>query len=108
MIILTTLGVGVYSEETYTWNGREKNTNLFHAALSEWFPEAALIVLTTARAAKERGEDLLRAVPGCRCVDIPDGRSPEEFWDIFNVVAEVVPNGEEVILDITHGFRSLP
>jgi len=41
-------------------------------------------------------------------VDIPDGKSESEIWDIFNAVFENLREGEEVIFDITHAFRSIP
>lgn len=41
-------------------------------------------------------------------VAIPDGRSPDELWEIFNRVFAAINDNDEVIFDITHGFRSLP
>lgn len=41
-------------------------------------------------------------------VDIPDGRSPEELWEIFIRVFAAINDNDHVIFDITHGFRSLP
>lgn len=39
---------------------------------------------------------------------IPSGKSEGELWEIFNIYADAVDNEDEVVLDITHGFRSLP
>lgn len=117
MIILSTLGLGPfnketrqheYTEETYTWNGATFTTALFQAALATWFPGAQTIVLCTEKATRLRAHELEKAIPGVRLLDIPDGRSDEQFWLIFNTIAEAIPEGETVILDITHGFRSLP
>lgn len=41
-------------------------------------------------------------------VAIPDGRSPDELWEIFNRVFAAINDNDKVIFDITHGFRSLP
>ncbi len=41
-------------------------------------------------------------------VMIPDGESTEEIWDIFQRVFEKIEEKDELIFDITHGFRSLP
>ena len=41
-------------------------------------------------------------------VDIPAGKSEEEIWEIFKKVYEILEEGDEIIFDITHGFRSLP
>ena len=39
---------------------------------------------------------------------IPDGKSTEEIWEIFEVVFNSIQVGDEITFDITHGFRSLP
>ncbi len=41
-------------------------------------------------------------------VDIPAGKSEAEIWEIFNIVFEAIKQGDEVIFDITHAFRSIP
>jgi CRISPR-associated DxTHG motif protein len=41
-------------------------------------------------------------------VEIPEGRSEQELWEIFDRVASVVSEGETILLDITHAFRSIP
>ena len=41
-------------------------------------------------------------------VDIPDGKSEAELWEIFEAISEVVQEGDEIAFDITHSFRSLP
>lgn len=41
-------------------------------------------------------------------VPIPDGKNSREIWKIFERVIERVNEGDEVVFDITHGFRSLP
>lgn len=41
-------------------------------------------------------------------IDIKDGLSESEIWDIFQSIYESFNEGEEVIVDITHSFRSLP
>ena len=40
--------------------------------------------------------------------DVPEGRSEREIWDIFEIVLNEISDGDEVVFDITHGFRSLP
>lgn len=41
-------------------------------------------------------------------VDIVDGKDTESMWQIFQTVVDNVQEGETVIFDLTHGFRSLP
>lgn len=40
--------------------------------------------------------------------DVPDGRSEYEIWEMFDLVFNQINDGDEIIFDITHGFRSLP
>lgn len=39
---------------------------------------------------------------------ISDDCSEEEYWEIFTQVLQAIPKGKVVLLDVTHGFRSLP
>ncbi|HBT97188.1 MAG TPA: TIGR02221 family CRISPR-associated protein [Desulfobulbaceae bacterium] len=39
---------------------------------------------------------------------IPTGKSEEEIWKIFDQVFSLLEEGDELYLDITHAFRSLP
>lgn len=39
---------------------------------------------------------------------IPEGKNVNEIWEIFNVMMESINEGDEVIFDITHSFRSIP
>lgn len=41
-------------------------------------------------------------------IDIKEGFNEDEIWDIFQTIYELFRPGEEVIVDITHSFRSLP
>lgn len=39
---------------------------------------------------------------------IPVGNNEKEIWEIFDIISNSFKNSEEVILDVTHSFRSLP
>ncbi len=41
-------------------------------------------------------------------IEIPEGFSSEEIWEIFERVFSCMQEGDEVFFDITHAFRSLP
>lgn len=58
---------------------------------------------STLNALKEAG--ILR---GYRSVRIPNGHSEEEIWRVFQLVFDELSEGDEVVFDITFGFRSLP
>ncbi|MFN3421443.1 MAG: TIGR02221 family CRISPR-associated protein [Armatimonadota bacterium] len=110
MKAISFLGTGEYKTVTYCWQGRECQTNLFPEAIARTFEPEKLFVLVTPTAKehehfktlRERLSDLVQPV------DIPEGRSETELWRIFEQCAEIVNEGDEVLLDITHAFRSLP
>ena len=107
MTILTMLGTGNYERSTYQWGERSFETALFPEALAEWFPGSDVCILATSGARRKHGETMLAAVPSARFIDIPDGATEEELWRMFQIISEAVPEGSAVLLDITHGFRSL-
>lgn len=41
-------------------------------------------------------------------IEIPEGRSEKELWNIFEKMNEIIDEGDIIIFDITHSFRSLP
>ena len=41
-------------------------------------------------------------------VDIVAGFSEKETWDIFNTIYSKLKEGDEIYLDVTHAFRSIP
>ena len=41
-------------------------------------------------------------------VAIPTGKEEQEIWDIFSTIVNELEEGDELYLDITHAFRSLP
>ncbi|HIC96177.1 TPA: TIGR02221 family CRISPR-associated protein [Candidatus Bipolaricaulota bacterium] len=41
-------------------------------------------------------------------VRIPSGKNEQEIWDIFSTIVNEIEEKDELYLDITHAFRSLP
>lgn len=118
MIVLSFLGLGTYDKETqryryeettYVWGERESCTStLFTAALTQWFPDAKIVILETKEANQANGQTARTLLPNAEFISIPNGRSDEENWKIFNAIANRLPDGQRLILDVTHGFRSMP
>lgn len=108
-MILSFLGAGKYESASYQWETCPTvTTPLFVAAVSAWFPEEQVVVLCSPTARARNAELLLAAVPQARLVDIPDGATDDENWDLFQTISDTVPANERVIFDVTHGFRSMP
>jgi CRISPR-associated Csx2 family protein len=68
-------------------------------------------ICTKSKALKEGLEKRLEALnPPCafKAKEIPEGKSPAEIWEIFNIVFSELKENDRVTFDITHSFRSLP
>jgi CRISPR-associated protein, TM1812 family len=117
MKALSFLGASRYQTVTYVWEGLSHTTSLFPEALARIFSPKEVIVFVTKTARDYRPseaepaykETLEQRLEGLiRFEEIPEGRSEAELWEIFDRVSGAVREGETVILDITHAFRSIP
>ena len=109
MIILSFLGTTKLDETEYIWDTRiPQSTDSFLVALSVWFPKADIYILETEKAKESNGVAARAKLPNARFIPIPNGRSDDENWQIFNTLAEALPEDAELVFDITNGFRSLP
>jgi CRISPR-associated DxTHG motif protein len=108
--LITFLGTGKYESVTYTWGEQSVMTNLFPVAANELFGPGGVIVFVTPAAKNHENFRTLHQKLGDKLqpVDIPEGRSEAELWEIFQRVAGAVEEGDTVLLDITHAFRSIP
>jgi len=102
------LGTRPLEETTYVYGDKKKRTSLVQEALSSFFPIDAVILFTTTEALTKTYPDVARRISDCEAVHIPSGRTEEELWDIFSIVAGKVDPDDDIVFDITHGFRSLP
>ncbi|MBE9186341.1 TIGR02221 family CRISPR-associated protein [Microcoleus sp. LEGE 07076] len=122
MKIISFLGLSNYEETTYISPiGSEKvTTPFFQEALVEFYhPETLYVLLTkTVETSIPRGasesnwEALHKRLNGKVSLrpikNIPERNSPEDVWSIFQQVTNCLQDGDSVIFDITHSFRSVP
>jgi len=112
MKAITFLGAGKAFETAYVFeDGQEYTAPYFGVALSQHYPDLEMRVLVTPEAKEkhwQRFQEMVGDAAELEAIDIQGGHTEEELWDIFETVIEVVEKGEQVIFDITHGFRSLP
>ncbi len=90
-------------------------TELFPEAVARWCQPSQVLVLATPSVLKASDRRHMRHLadrlgPNCPVspIPIPDGRSEAELWQIYSAMIEGLPPGCRVVLDVTHGFRSLP
>ncbi|WP_437207048.1 TIGR02221 family CRISPR-associated protein [Planctomicrobium sp. SH664] len=110
MKLLTFLGTNNYLPTTYTWaeKGKRKNTRLFPLALADWLEPEEIFVFLTSDAEKHDNWRELQESINATPVHIVDGASEEDLWKIFDKIVKSVKPHDQLAIDITHGFRSLP
>lgn len=110
-----------YSPTTYyiERDGKRESckTHLFPEVVVKLYQPTELIAFATDEVLDDiHGHGYLKYL-GCVCSKhgvsfdsrrIESGSTTNELWKIFDVYADTVNNGDEIVLDITHGFRSLP
>lgn len=109
--LISFLGAGVYSETTYVYGGQRHTSCYMADAAARFFKPQRILVFTTVEAERahfaalcERLADFMSPTQ----VPIPSDQHEADQWTIFARVAEQIRPGEELIFDITSGFRSIP
>lgn len=52
--------------------------------------------------------EALKLKPKVTNVKIPEGESEKQIWEIFQAIFDNLHQGDEIVFDITHAFRSIP
>lgn len=126
---LSFLGTSDYKECTYIYTKENREIEcttkyiqeaLIKALCSDWTGDDKAIIFLTEKARKNnwtneeiierRLEENLKHNKNIDVADvsIPDGKSVEEIWEIFDILCANIDDKDEVIFDITHSFRSIP
>lgn len=122
---LSILGAGNYSTCFYQFKGIYETMYIQEALTKKicnnWNDEDEIIIFLTKEARKKHWynetikEQRLSEILKINCrnikikdVDIPLGKDENEIWDVFNIILENISEKDEIIFDITNGFRSIP
>lgn len=113
MKAITFLGTGNYEKTIYTFEGKRANpTRVFPKVLCEFFEPDELLIVVTKQAKDKWLDELTKEIQPFQIkmtvIDIPEGHQPEDLWTIFDLLTKNLNEGDEVIFDITHSFRTLP
>lgn len=93
----------------YEYNGTIYECATFPEALCRFVDFDCMNVFVTPKARADTLPTLLAlGDPRIEPVDIPDGQNSAEMWAIFDALVGVVDDGDTLIFDITHTFRSIP
>lgn len=126
-VLLFTLGTGKYLPTEYVFEGGEPCGTRFAAQALRRFhderfsatPIDRAVVFVTPDAKKANWDDTPEH-PGlettwthrepCPLIrrELANPEGEGEFWDLFEAIAREVQDGDRVVLDITHGFRTMP
>lgn len=127
-VFLSPLGTNAYVECYYELDGKRwehpvvfvQEALLAHIC-RDWTPQDRILIACTAEAEKKNWIDggnfpqglesrmhQLGLKAPCQKITIPEGRNEEEIMSIFMILMEALQEGDQIYLDITHSFRSLP
>jgi len=136
-VFLSFLGATNYTACNYVYEGyRKENIRFVQQATVEhfckdWNVDDMIIIFTTPTAKERNWEDYyefkkpctndiikdwglntclknLKVNPQIKAVDIPEETSESKIWEMFQIVYEQLEYDDEIVFDITHGFRSSP
>ena len=108
--LLSFIGTGRLLETIYLLGEEEYHTSVIQEALCRHYKPDMVVLFVTTEAKRINLPAVQAALAPIQpiLVDIPDGKCEEEIWEIFSTVTNAVDEGDDIIFDITHGFRSLP
>lgn len=119
-VLISVLGTGQYKDCVYHYcNVKHKSKfiqeSLVHILCEDWTNKDKFVIALTegARSRHWEAQDGLRnrfQNMGIRVeeVPIPDGKNEQELWEIFSSIYNSIDEGDEIVLDITHSFRTIP
>lgn len=109
MILISFLGKGNYQEAIYFLPEEKKEftSKFFVQALNEFYKPDKIIIFMTDDAEKKFEQEISSLI-SFEKKKIKDGKNEEELWENFEILADSIPKDDEIIVDVTHGFRSIP
>jgi CRISPR-associated Csx2 family protein len=134
-VFLSFLGTTNYQPCIYKYQSSEVDDIRFvqeatiKTFCTDWKPEDRYLIFLTPEAKEKNWQDnghrdkagdsiqleglqsrLIKFLPENQIfpIDIPEGKSQEEIWEIFQKIIDQLQENDEVVFDVTHGFRSIP
>lgn len=112
MKLISFLGGQEGGADVYTCAGASCETPFVQEAICRLLGTVDDAVLfATEDARKAAWEPVSAALTECgvrqELVVIPNGETEEELWEVFRALETCIDDGEEIVFDITHGYRSL-
>ncbi len=114
MRLVSFLGTGNYEATTYSFEGNTCRTRYVAHALASLTRPREIFLIATTEAWNQHGAALAQELsaadlPVPERLPIPTGGEPEQLWQMFGTIVDVIRNSNHpVLLDITHSFRMQP
>jgi len=107
-ILISILGAGNYNEVVYEYKNEKAAKGKFVVCAIQQLlkPDEVFVVMT--KLARSTNGAALEALCKYKPIPINDGKDETEIWRIFRSISDVIPDNAELIIDVTHGFRSQP
>lgn len=118
--LISFLGTGDYKEATYQYKGKILSaTRFMPVTLKEAFEPNSVFIVGTDESEEKwiANRELNRELDQFEFEKIGTPKTPEDSWEIFNKISNLLSDEaleseskkpEQIILDITHGFRAQP
>lgn len=117
-IFISFLGTSKYTECIYRLDSEQSSVvKYIQAALAELFntePSDKYYVFTTQKAIDENWQGLQDEIKRLELnvhmenILVPEGQNIDEIWAIFQKIFDLLEEGDELTVDITHSFRHIP
>jgi CRISPR-associated DxTHG motif protein len=107
---LSFVGTGELKPARYTLNGSLCDTTVIQKALAEFYHPDMITLFVTGKAKTNNLSTVITSLSEHphTLIDIPDGRTESELWEIFDKISHAVGPDDEILLDITHAYRFMP
>lgn len=103
-VLISFLGTGNYQKVKYQLNGQSYESDLSILPINDYFKPDKIYIIGTRDSRWELVANL-----NYERLEIPAGKSADEFWQMFDLLLQNISISEsEVAFDITHCFRSIP
>jgi CRISPR-associated Csx2 family protein len=115
-VFISFLGTNNYTECVYSHNLTRSPVVKFVQTAStglcckDWIDDDSVLIFTTEEALKNwelLKEECKLHIP-VKNVMIPSGKNEKEIWEIFQVMYDALQPDDQLYMDITHSFRSIP
>lgn len=111
--LFTFLGTGKYENVFYVYDSKKTYTKFVQEELCNIVGNDTKVIVYLTKKAREKNwielkDIFIKNKINYKTIDIFDGNNNNEIWENFNLLYEEIEEGDEIYIDVTHSFRSIP